>query len=181
MFIMKRFILICIAMALIGVLVLSCGTLTYMTADITYTEMNGNQHYFPNAKYGAKKTNRINGTESYGSVSNFAPIGNRNGEYAIITEDYERVILSGGSTIFRNSREVSASVRKSDLVYEYRNLNIMQHDLEQLLDSLSKDCEEYRLKERELNEIKDRMAEISARLKSEFGYTIKTQKYNYYH
>lgn len=170
---MKRFNLIYIAVALVSVLVQSCGTLIYMTADITYTEANGNQHYFPNAKYGIKKTNRINGTETRTSVSNFIPIGNRNGEYAIITEDNERVILSGGSTLFRNAREVSASVTKSDLIYEYRNLEVSQQDLENLLESLTKDCEEYKVSENELNNVKDRMKAISTKLKAEFDYTIK--------
>lgn len=170
---MKRFNLIYIAVALVSVLVQSCGTLIYMTADITYTEANGNQHYFPNAKYGIKKTNRINGTETRTSVSNFIPIGNRNGEYAIITEDNERVILSGGSTLFRNTREVSASVTKSDLIYEYRNLEVSQQDLENLLESLTKDCEEYKVSENELNNVKDRMKAISTKLKAEFDYTIK--------
>lgn len=173
---MKRFNLIYIAVALVSVLVQSCGTLTYMTADITYTEANGKQHYFPNAKYGTKKTNQINGAETYGSVSNFIPIGNRNGEYAIITEDNERVILSGGSTLFRNAREVSASVTKSDLIYEYRNLEVSQHDLENLLESLTKDCEEYKVREKELNDVKDRMKAISTKLKIEFDYTIKAKK-----
>lgn len=172
---MKRFNLIYIVIVLISVSVQSCGTLYYMTADITYTEENGKQHYFPNAKYGAKKTNRINGTETCVSVSNFIPIGNRNGEYAIITEDNERVILSGGSTLFRNAREVSASVTKSDLIYEYRNLEVSQQDLEDLLESLTTDCEEYKVKEKELNDIKDRMKAISEKLKAEFDYTIKVK------
>lgn len=179
--IMKGFKLIYFAVALlIGTLAQSCGTLIYMTADITYTEANGEQHFFPNAKYGMKKTNRMNGTETHGSVSNFAPIGNRNGEYAIITEDNERVIVSGGSTFFRNIREVSASVKKSDLIYEYRNLEISKHDLKDVLETLTKDCEEYKVKEKELNDIESRMETISAKLKSDFDYTIKAKNCDYY-